>query len=94
MAEQLVFDLPVRPAMGRDDFFVSASNEAALARVDAWREWSFGKLVLAGPEGAGKTHLVHVWAGQSGARIILASDLMATRRRLRVQVVFLRLSSK
>ena len=75
MAQQLVFDLPVRPAMGRGDFFVSASNEVALARVDAWREWSFGKLVLAGPEGSGKTHLAHVWAGQSGARIISASDV-------------------
>jgi len=43
MAQQLVFDLPVRPAMGRGDFFVSASNEVALARVDAWPEWSFGR---------------------------------------------------
>ncbi|KPQ17344.1 MAG: ATPase involved in DNA replication initiation [Rhodobacteraceae bacterium HLUCCO18] len=75
MAQQLVFDLPVRPAMGRGDFFVSASNEVALARVDAWPEWSFGKLVLAGPEGSGKTHLAHVWAGQSGARIISARDV-------------------
>jgi hypothetical protein len=35
MAEQLVFDLPVRPAMGRDDFFVTGSNAGALAQVDA-----------------------------------------------------------
>jgi hypothetical protein len=62
MAEQLVFDLPVRPAMGRDDFFVTGSNAGALAQVDGWRDWPFGKLVLVGPEGAGKTHLAHVWA--------------------------------
>jgi hypothetical protein len=68
MAEQLVFDLPVRPAMGRDDFFVTGSNAAALAQVDGWRDWPFGKLVLVGPEGAGKTHLAHVWAAGSGAR--------------------------
>jgi hypothetical protein len=49
MAEQLVFDLPVRPAMGRDDFFVSGSNAGALAQVDGWRDWPFGKLVLVGP---------------------------------------------
>jgi chromosomal replication initiation ATPase DnaA len=75
MAEQLVFDLPVRPAMGRDDFFVTGSNEGALAQVDAWRNWPFGKLVLVGPEGVGKTHLAHVWAAQSGARIITARDV-------------------
>jgi hypothetical protein len=66
MAEQLVFDLPVRPAMGRDDFFVTGSNAAALAQVDGWRDWPFGKLVLVGPEGAGKTHLAHVWAAGAG----------------------------
>jgi chromosomal replication initiation ATPase DnaA len=75
MAEQLVFDLPVRPAMGRDDFFVTGSNAAALAQVDAWRDWPFGKLVLVGPEGAGKTHLAHVWAARAGARIVAAADL-------------------
>jgi hypothetical protein len=73
MAEQLVFDLPVRPAMGRDDFFVTGSNAVALAQVDGWRDWPFGKLVLVGPEGAGKTHLAHVWAAGSGARIITAA---------------------
>jgi chromosomal replication initiation ATPase DnaA len=75
MAEQLVFDLPVRPAMGRHDFFVTGSNAAALAQVDAWRDWPFGKLVLVGPEGAGKTHLAHVWAARAGARIVAAADL-------------------
>jgi chromosomal replication initiation ATPase DnaA len=75
MAEQLVFDLPVRPAMGRDDFFVTGSNAVALAQVDGWRDWPFGKLVLVGPEGAGKTHLAHVWAAGSGARIIAATEV-------------------
>jgi chromosomal replication initiation ATPase DnaA len=75
MAEQLVFDLPVRPAMGRDDFFVTGSNAGALARVDGWRDWPFGKLVLVGPEGSGKTHLAHVWAAQSGAGIVGAGEV-------------------
>ena len=75
MAEQLVFDLPVRPAMGRDDFFVTGSNATALAQVDGWQDWPFGKLVLVGPEGVGKTHLAHVWAAQSGARILPASEV-------------------
>lgn len=75
MAQQLIFDLPVRPAMGRDSFFVTESNAAALAQVEAWAEWPFGKLVLVGAEGVGKTHLVHVWAAMTSARIISAQDI-------------------
>lgn len=75
MAEQLVFDLPLRPAMGREDFFVSDANAAAVAQIDAWRSWPHGKLVLVGPAGSGKTHLAHVWAAMSGAEILAAQGL-------------------
>jgi AAA+ superfamily predicted ATPase len=61
--------------MGRTISSVTGSNAAALAQVDAWRDWPFGKLVLVGPEGAGKTHLAHVWAARAGARIVAAADL-------------------
>lgn len=75
MAEQLNFDLPVRAALGREDFFVSPANALALELVDSWPNWTGGKLVISGPAGSGKTHLVHVWAKISGARIINATDL-------------------
>lgn len=75
MAEQLNFDLPVRAALGREDFFVSPANGLALELVDSWPNWSGGKLVISGPAGSGKTHLVHVWANISGANIISAADL-------------------
>lgn len=75
MSQQLSFDLPAVPAMGRDDFFVSASNAAAVAMIETWQSWPARKLMLRGPSGAGKTHLAHVWASLSGARIIAASDL-------------------
>ncbi|MBK5935150.1 DnaA protein [Rhodovulum imhoffii] len=78
MPRQLIFDLPVRPARGREDFFVSPANEMAVAQIDAWRDWPQGKLVLTGPKGAGKTHLAHVWAGQSGAAVIEAAALEGT----------------
>ena len=35
MAEQLTFDLPVRAALGREEFFVSPANAATVAMVDA-----------------------------------------------------------
>ena len=77
-ARQLSLDLPARPALGREDFFVSEANAAALAAIEGWQGWPGRKLVLTGPEGAGKTHLAHVWAALSGARIVPAGTLAAT----------------
>lgn len=75
MSRQLSFDLPAKPALGREDFFVSPANALAVAMIDLSGSWTGGKLVLCGPEGAGKTHLAHVWAARSGARIVPAQDL-------------------
>jgi chromosomal replication initiation ATPase DnaA len=75
MPRQLSFDLPVRTALGRGDFFVSPANATALAMIESWQNWPARKLLLLGPRGAGKTHLAHVWAAQSGARLLSARDL-------------------
>ncbi|SHK01430.1 hypothetical protein SAMN05444000_11726 [Shimia gijangensis] len=75
MSKQLNLTLPVRTALGRDDFFVSPANAMALGLVEGWPNWSGGKLIISGPSGSGKTHLVHVWAALSDARIIAATDL-------------------
>ncbi|MBP7002899.1 DnaA/Hda family protein [Amaricoccus sp.] len=71
----MALDLPSRPALGRADFFVSEPNRLALAQVDAWPGWPSGRLAVAGPPGAGKTHLAHVWAARSAARILPAEAL-------------------
>lgn len=75
MTRQLALSLTVRPALGREDFFVTGANAIALAEIDRWQDWPQGKLALTGPEGSGKTHLAHVWAAASGARITAAADL-------------------
>jgi chromosomal replication initiation ATPase DnaA len=75
MAEQLSFELPVKPALGRGDFMVAHSNAMALAMIEATDAWDNGKLVLNGPTGAGKTHLAHVWAGATEGQIVQAQDL-------------------
>lgn len=75
MPRQLSFDLPVKTAHGREDFFVSAANATAVAMIEAWQTWTSRKLVLAGAEGSGKTHLVHVWADLSDAQIVDAASL-------------------
>lgn len=78
MARQLTFDLPQREARGRNDFFVSAANAAALAAVDGWRGWPDRKLVLTGPPGAGKSHLAGLWAEDAGAEVLAAGALATT----------------
>lgn len=75
MPEQLTFDLPVRPALGREAYFVSPTNSEALAAIDAWESWPNRRHLLLGPRGSGKTHLAHVWAALSGAKILPAADL-------------------
>ena len=75
MATQLPLELPHRPARGLDDFLVAPSNAKAVAWIDRWPEWPDRGLALHGPEGAGKTHLVHVWQAASGARIISGTAL-------------------
>lgn len=75
MPEQLGFDLPGIPALARADFLVAPSNAVAVAMIENWHDWNGRKLVLCGPQGAGKTHLTHVWAAMSGARIISANEL-------------------
>lgn len=72
---QLPLALPSRAARGRDVFFEAAPNRQALAVLEGWRTWPSRKCLLIGPHGSGKTHLAHVWADQSNARIVPATDL-------------------
>jgi len=76
---QLTFELPSRPALGREDFFQAPSNALALAMLDGdWQGQT--RMVLTGPAGSGKTHLAHVWAQETGAQVLPALDLAATLR--------------
>jgi len=75
VTRQLAFDLPSNEALTRADFFVAPSNSLALQAVEDWPGWPGNKLLLIGPEGAGKTHLAHVWAELSGAVILSAEAL-------------------
>jgi chromosomal replication initiation ATPase DnaA len=72
---QLGLDLPYRPALGRADFLVSASNAAALGWIERWPDWPSHALVLHGPEGCGKSHLAHLWCERAGARLISGREL-------------------
>ncbi|MDK9719761.1 MAG: DNA replication protein [Rhodospirillales bacterium] len=71
---QLAFDLPPQTLMGRDDFLIAPSNAEALAWIERWPDWPAQGLVLSGPEGAGKTHLAHIFAKRAQAVMAPARD--------------------
>jgi chromosomal replication initiation ATPase DnaA len=73
--KQLLLDLPLRQAFGRDDFLVTASNAAAVELIDQWPNWlSYGAIII-GPAGSGKSHLVEVWRQKTSAAICRAEEL-------------------
>ena len=73
--KQLPLDLGHRPALNRDDLYVTAGNEEAVFWIDRWPDWSGHALGLYGPEGCGKTHLVHAFASRSNAYVVGEKEL-------------------
>ena len=65
-------DLPA--SHSRDSFVLAPCNARALAMLDQ-PEWPAGKLVLSGPEGSGKTHLLHMWTAEIGATLVQGDAL-------------------
>jgi chromosomal replication initiation ATPase DnaA len=72
---QLALDLGHRPALGARDFLVAPGNRQAVAWLDRWPAWQAPGLVVYGPRGCGKSHLVNVWRARSGAAVVAADTL-------------------
>ena len=72
---QLALDLAFAPRYGADDFLVTPANEDAHATLARWPAWPGQVLLLAGPDGSGKSHLAAIWAATAAARQIEAADL-------------------
>ena len=62
MAEQLSFDLPLRPALDREAFMVTSSNGEAVSLIDHAAQWESPVQWIYGPASSGKTHLAAVLA--------------------------------
>ena len=80
-SQQIPLDLKSIPALGREDFFVSTSNEFAVHWIEKWSGdgggWKpFPALILYGERGSGKTHLGEVWRKRAGAQLITAEEFM------------------
>ena len=56
MPDQLTFDLPIKTAFGREDFFVTSSNSTAVKILENWKNWPLSKLILIGPSGYQSSH--------------------------------------
>ena len=77
MTAQLAFDLAQRPALGAEDFLVAESNAEAVSWLDRWPDWPGRGLVLHGPPGSGKSHLVHVWQAATGGTLLSPESVAA-----------------
>lgn len=75
---QLAFALPHAESLSRDDFLEGTANAEALGLIDAWPDWPNKVMLLAGPEGSGKSHLAAIWAEEAGARSTMAHALAAS----------------
>jgi chromosomal replication initiation ATPase DnaA len=72
---QLPLELPHEAALSRDDYLVGGSNRAAFELLERWPDWPSPVVVLAGPVGAGKTHLVRAFQDETGAAVLPAAEL-------------------
>lgn len=72
---QLLLQLEAPPSFAAADFVADASNEEALRWLAAPTRWPDGRLLLAGPPGTGKTHLLHATAEAQGWALLRGPDL-------------------
>ncbi|MEM9105727.1 MAG: DnaA regulatory inactivator HdaA [Pseudomonadota bacterium] len=64
---QLPLEFEHAPSTSREDLIVSDPLSAAINLIDLWPDWPSPLVILAGPTGAGKTHLANIWKERAGA---------------------------
>lgn len=64
---QIPLNLLPQSGAAREDLVVSPVNAMAVEFLDSWPTWPTPLVILAGPVGAGKSHLAKIWADRSGA---------------------------
>ncbi len=66
---QLALPFKHAPHYAAEDVLHAPSNAEALAWLRRTAAWPSGRLALWGGAGNGKTHLLHLWAGRTGATL-------------------------
>ena len=82
MTEQLALNLPVEVDFSPEAYICSPANQDARSALQRWRDWPNHRMALIGPEGSGKSHLVHIWAKQAKAHICRGDELETRLERL------------
>ena len=75
MPQQIPLDLSPEPVFSFETFQVGDSNSDAAAMVRAWPQWPSPILLLAGPQGSGKTHLGTAWARANSGHVFKSEDV-------------------
>lgn len=66
---------PHVPRYRAEEFLAAGSNAEAVEWLHNTTAWPRGQLALWGPEGCGKTHLLHLWAARQGAVVVMGAHL-------------------
>lgn len=77
--KQLLFAFDHAPSLREDDFLVADDNHEAFAWLQRWPQWPSSVLVVHGPPGCGKTHLLHVFLARTAGLPLTLSDLESGR---------------
>jgi chromosomal replication initiation ATPase DnaA len=72
---QLTLALDLAGKFTAEDFLVAPANQDVHARIEAWPDWPSRNLLIVGPPGSGKSHLVAIWAERAGAPVYEAGSL-------------------
>ena len=75
MTRQYPLPLPHSEAMEADDYLITDSNRVAATMVTGWPDWPTHCMLILGPAGSGKSHLVNLWLNQSRGKLVPADDL-------------------
>ncbi len=73
--DQLALPFGHRSRFARADFVAAGSNNAARAWLLGVNPWPEHRLALWGAAGAGKTHLLEIWAREQGAVLLRGPDV-------------------
>ncbi|MFV0432038.1 MAG: hypothetical protein ACK5MJ_07695 [Alphaproteobacteria bacterium] len=74
MASQIPLDLSFEPSYRKEDYIINTQNKAIMQLYELWPCWNNPWILIEGEEGAGKTHLGHIFAEKMQAKMITDFD--------------------
>ena len=63
------------PSFAPEHFVIAPPNAEAVYWIDLWPDWPAPALMLVGPSGSGKSHLLDIWGKKTQAPIFSCQDM-------------------